>query len=87
MPFHLPSYAFFLEAIEGIYNKNTFLSIYLKKKSFYLCVACNVPMNELEGTAPPGMTALDALLLIISSKLYGGENKLHKIVGNMQMHD
>ena len=58
MPFHLPSYAFFLEAIEGIYNKNTFLSIYLKKKSFYLYVWPVMPpwMNWRELRPSLGMT-------------------------------
>ena len=37
MPFRVPSHAFFLDAIEGIYNRNTFLSIYLKNILLPLC--------------------------------------------------
>jgi hypothetical protein len=36
MPSHLPSHAFFLDAIKEIYDKDTSPSIYSKKISTYL---------------------------------------------------
>jgi hypothetical protein len=36
LPFHAPSHAFFLYAIEKIHDRNASLSIYLKKKFIYL---------------------------------------------------
>jgi hypothetical protein len=47
MPSHLPSHAFFLDAIKEIYDKDSSPSRYLFKKNIHvpLCVACNALHN------------------------------------------